>query len=269
MAFDGREFARVRNAVLLICAPAWILLLVQPAGMGIFTHCPATSSEVMPRTINTPTSVAIAWALMLIAMMSPALIPPIRHIHLRSFTHRRARSIFLFVTGYAAIWMGLCWAPLGIERIVTLFAPQSYPAAVCALLIALVWQFSPIKQLCLNRCHASPSLVAFGLAADFDAFRFGMTHGIWCAGSCWPLMLFPMLLPGGHVMAMAIVAILIFSERLEPPKPLRWRCRGFGKATRIVFAHARIRRESSLDSQVRGVRIARVPGQPSFSSRAV
>ena len=108
-------------------------------------------------------------------------------------------------------------------------------------LIALFWQFSPIKQRCLNRCHAHPELAAFGAVADFHAFRFRITHGIRCAASCWALMLFPMLLPHGPVVAMATVAVLIFRERLEHPRPPCWRLRGLGKMARIVVAQARIR----------------------------
>jgi predicted metal-binding membrane protein len=109
------------------------------------------------------------------------------------------------------------------------------------ILLAIVWQLSPVKQRCLNRCHAHTELAAFGVAADLDALRFGVSHGIWCAGSCWALMLSPMLLPQGHVAAMAIVAVLTFSERLEHPKPPSWRWRGLGKVSRIAAAQARIR----------------------------
>ena len=143
--------------------------------------------------------------------------------------------------GYAAIWMTLGGVLLAIELAVKLYAPQSYLPAAGAVVTALVWQFSPIKQRCLNRCHTPTELAAFGAAADFDALRFGVTHGIWCASSCWALMLSPMLLPRGHVLAMAAVAVLIFGERLEQPRPPCWRCRGLGKATRIVVARARIR----------------------------
>jgi predicted metal-binding membrane protein len=248
MIYDAREFARVRHPVLLISALTWILLLVERDSMSMFAHCPAASSAAMPLSasfqmllaMSSPASLAAGWALMLVAMMSPVLIAPIRHIRLRSFTHRRARSIALFVTGYAAIWMALGTVLLAIELAVKLFAPQSYLPVAGVVLIAVVWQFSPIKRRCLNRCHAHTVLAAFGTAADLDALRFGVTHGIWCAGSCWALMLFPMLLARGHIVAMATVAVLIFSERLEQPGPRCWRWRGFGKAIRIVVAQTRI-----------------------------
>lgn len=247
--YDARELARVRNCVLLLSAITWMVLLVEPGSMRMFAHCPATKSGAMPLpallqmllAMNPPASLAAGWALMLVAMMSPVLIQPVCHIRRRSFTHRRARAIALFVAGYAAIWMALGGVLLGMDLAVRLLAPQSYLPAAGVVLIALVWQFSPIKQRCLNRCHAHTELAAFGAAADFDALRFGVTHGIWCAGSCWALMLFPMLLPLGHVAAMAAVAVLIFGERLEPPRPPGWRWRGLGKAIRIVVVQARIR----------------------------
>jgi predicted metal-binding membrane protein len=249
MTYDARELARVRNPVLLVSAVTWILLLVEPGSMGRFAHCPATTSGAMPLSasfqillaISEAASLMVSWALMLVAMMSPVVISPVCHIRLRSFTHRRARSTVLFVTSYAAIWTALGGVLLAIELAAMLFAPQSYLPAAGVVLIALVWQFSPIKQRCLNRCYAHTELSAFGAAADFDALRFGMTHGIWCVGSCWALMLFPMLLPRGHVFAMATVAILINSERLEQPRPACWRWRGLGKAVRIVVAQTQTR----------------------------
>jgi len=248
MIYDAREPARVRNLVLFLSAMTWLLLLIEPGSTSMFAHCPVTKSGTpwpasfqMLLAMNPPAQLAAGWALMLVAMMSPVLIQPIRHIRLRSFTHRRARSIMFFVAGYAAIWMVLGGGLLSVSLAAKLSAPESYLVAGGIALIAVVWQFSPIKQRCLNRCHGHRELAAFGIAADFDALHFGTTHGIWCAGSCWALMLFPMLMPRGHIIAMAAVAILIFGERLEQPRPPCWRWRGLGKAVRIVIAQARIR----------------------------
>src|SRR5262249_8142641 len=94
-------------------------------------------------------------------------------------------------------------------------------------LIAFVWQASPIKQRCLNRCHSHRPLSAFGVAADRDALLMGLDHGRFCVGSCWAIMLFPMLLPEGHVAAIAAGTLLVFCERLDPARPPAWRLRGF------------------------------------------
>jgi len=117
--------------------------------------------------------------------------------------------------------------------------PQSYLPATIVGLIALLWQASPFKQRCLNRCHSHRPLAAFGFAADLDVFRFGLEQGLWCVASCWAAMLFPMLLPEGHFIAMAAVAVLMFCERLDPPRAPAWRWRGFGTAVRSLSLRLR------------------------------
>jgi predicted metal-binding membrane protein len=238
------DLARVRNPVLLVSALAWILLLSAPS--GIMTHCSMLSAGAAPSfrmvvAMNPPGPLAAGWLLMLTAMMLPILTPALWHIRASSFTHRRARASALFLAGYGAVWMvaGIVLSACGLAAI--LLSRQPYTAAAAVLPIAAVWQFSPARQRCLNRCHAHREIAAFGAAADLDAVRFGVTHGGWCAGSCWALMLLPMLLPRGHAIAMAAVAILIFGERLEQPSSPCWRVRGLGRLQRMVIFHARMR----------------------------
>lgn len=250
MIEEPREAARTRYTVLLISAIAWALLVLTPDG-GMLTHCPAAASGAiwpvpslwkllaMSLSMCAPVSLMAGWALMLAAMMSPALIQPVRHIQLRSFVRRRARLVTLFVLGYTAVWMGIGCVLLGLQLVIAIIAPQSWLPAVVVVLLAVVWQCSPIKQRCLNRCHAHLELAAFGPAADFGALRFGVVHCLWCAGSCWVLMFASMLLPRWHIAAMAIAAVLIGCERLERPQQPCWRPRGLGKVTRIVRARAR------------------------------
>jgi len=247
MTLGPAERARISIPILLVSATMWMMLLVNRGSIMTLAHCPVTDSGAslvsfqMLLAMNPPSSLAAGWAVMLLAMMSPTLIAPISHVVERSFKSRRARSVILFVIGYAAIWMTAGIVILAVQLGLSLIAPQSYlPAAVVGL-IAFVWQCSPIKQRCLNRGHNHRELAAFGMAADRDAFSFGITHGLWCVGSCWALMLFPMLLAQGHLAAMAAVTFLMISERLEQPEPLGWRLRLRGKLMRIAVAQTRIR----------------------------
>jgi predicted metal-binding membrane protein len=246
----AREVTRVRYPLLAISALAWGALAAGPSmhvpGMHLF--CSAIGSRTAPVAaslsilllLNPPSALATGWALMLVAMMSPLVIPEIHHIRFTSLARRRARSIALFVTGYGGVWM-LCGASLtGAAIAALILAPGSYIPAIVTGVIACVWQASPFKQRCLSKCHENRPLRVFGLEADLDAVRFGWTRGVWCAGSCSWLMLLPMLLPKDHLLAMAAVAVLIFCERLEDPEPPTWKMRGLGKATRMVVARIRI-----------------------------
>lgn len=249
MRMTTREHTRINILILLISAITWMMLLVNPRSIMTLAHHHHMAAQSglslvslqMLLEMNPIPSLMAGWALMLIAMMSPTLITPIHHIRERSFKRRRARSVTLFVVGYAVIWMAAGGVLITLMLLLNLLVPLSYLPAVVVGIVAFVWQCSPIKQRCLNRCHNHRELAAFGIAADLDVLRFGMTHALWCTGSCWALMLLPMLLLQGHVVAMAVVAFVIISERLEQPRPLRWRLRFPSKLIRIVIAQTWIR----------------------------
>jgi predicted metal-binding membrane protein len=234
---------QVRAPLVLISAAAWIALVIEPGGAAFPSHCspkmlartlPSMSLE-LPETLEPIASLAFGWALMLAAMMGPLVAAPVRHVRDRSFARRRTRAVALFGFGYVAIWMAAGVMLLALATAVRLIAPESSVMPL-GTLIAAIWQCSPLKQRCLNRCHARSEVAAFGPAADVDALRFGLTHGVWCAGSCWALMLLPLLVSRGHVAAMAAVALWLLAERLDRPMPPRWRVRGVGKAARLVIA---------------------------------
>ena len=224
-----------------------MMLLVNPGSIITLAHCPVTDSGAslasfrMLLAMNSISSLTAGWALMVVAMMLPVLSSPIHHVRARSFKRRRARSVTLFIVGYAAIWMAAGGVSIATMLMLNVLAPQSYLPAIAIGIIAFVWQCSPMKQRCLNRAHNHSELAAFGVAADLDALRFGIMHGFWCVGSCWALMLLPMLVLEWHLAAMAAVTFVIISERLESPKPLSWRLRLRGKLMRILIAQTRIR----------------------------
>src|SRR6266446_6867410 len=168
MTTSRQERARIYILILLISAMAWMMLLLNPGGIMTFSHCPIADSGAslvsfqMLLAMNPLSSMAAGWALMLVAMMSLTLIAPIGHIFERSFKRRRARSVTLFVLGYAAIWMTAGSVLLAAKLSLSLLAPRSYLPVALVGLIAFVWQCSPIKQRCLNRGHNHRELAAFG-----------------------------------------------------------------------------------------------------------
>ena len=148
--------------------------------------------------------------------------------------------MLLFVAGYMVAWMITGVGLQAMALAARWAAPEPLLCFGLAAAVAALWQVSPAKQWCLNRCHRQPHLAAFGAAANRDAFEFGLTNGASCVGACWALMLLPLLAGHGHFFAMIAVTLFIFAERLESPAPLAWRWRGPGKALRIVAAQARI-----------------------------
>lgn len=242
-----KRSTRVNLRILLISAAVWAALLVEPWGAGTLTHCPVSDSGAsaaslqMMLEMNPFWSLMAGWALMLVAMMGPTLLSPIQHILKRSFKKRFTRSALFFVLGYGVVWMAAGVVIVAAVIALNLFFPRSYLPTIVVGLIAVVWQFSPIKQRSLNRNHNHRELAAFGYAADIDLFRFGFSHGLWCVASCWALMLFPMLVPQAHFTAMALDTYIMISERLESPAVPKWRLRFPDKLFRIAIAQFRIR----------------------------
>ena len=147
--------------------------------------------------------------------------------------------MLLFVTGYATLWICVASGLQLLALAVHAAAPNSLPYFVAAA--AVLWQASPGKQWCLNRCHRRPQLAAFGAAADRDAFVFGLAHGASCAGACWALMLLSLSVANLHLPVMMAVALFVAAERVERPAQVAWQWRWPGKALRITAAQLRIR----------------------------
>ena len=200
-----------------------------------------------------PASWAVAWALMLTAMMLPLLIAPIRHVRDRSYASRRYRAIALFLAGYGSVWMVAGGVLLAVAALAGGIARAiAFPAAAVASLtvgLAIAWHCSPARQRCLNRMHAHPAIAASGAAADLAVLRFGLAHGCLCVGTCWALMLLPLTLPGGHLPSMAGVTAWLLAERIEAPAPPSWQIRIPERAARIVasWVTRRVRPRPRLD----------------------
>jgi predicted metal-binding membrane protein len=203
---------------------------------------PLPVSLKLALVFNSASDLALGWILMIVAMMTPLVVAPLRHVCDRSFARRRVRSMLLFASGYMAVWMAAGAALAALALTLRWAVPDWRLCLALGLVVAVAWQVSPAKQWGLNRCHARPRLAAFGLAADRDALGFGLTYGASCVSACWPLMLLPLVMGHGHIWAMICIALFAFAERLERPSPLAWRWRGPGKALRIAAAQIRLAR---------------------------
>lgn len=261
MDLNRRELACVQFGVLGASAAAWIAIVASSLGLGQGGLADALCSSTPSArwlTAGWIQSTSGGWLLMIVAMMGPMTLPAIVHIRISTFANRRRRAVSLFVLGFMAAWVIPGLAMTALATAVRDATANSTGPAALAVLVACVWQVSPLKQRCLNRCHAHRPLSAFGLKADVDALRLGLRHGLWCIGTCWALMLAMVLMPGWQLAAMVVVAVLAFCERLDPPSAPAWRLRGFRTAglwLRREIVHARLRalrqRGQSAERQAR------------------
>jgi predicted metal-binding membrane protein len=199
--------------------------------VGALLCAPADAHAVAPWPLlafTSPAALVAGWALMVAAMMPPLIVRPLLHVRAQSLARRRTRAVLLFGAGYGSVWLaaGLVLQPLA-WMLASLAPSAPWFGVAAAALLALLWQVSPAKQVCLNGCHRQPALAAFGLTADLDTLGFGVGHALWCVGTCGPLMLLAESVhtSTGLLVAMPVAAVFVLAERFEPPGPFVWRLR--------------------------------------------
>ena len=244
MGRDWRRFDVVLVMAMLASLFAWTALALDGGGLMLPAFCSTGAPWAVPLSAwlqlafasVSLSNLAFGAALMLAAMMSPFVIEPVRYVRDRSFARRRGCAMILFVAGYATVWMMTAVALQALALVVIWAIPAPLVRVGVASALCVAWQFSPAKQWFLNRCHRRAHLSAFGIAAERDAFAFGLSNGASCVGTCWALMLLQLVVGNGHIFLTIAVMLFAFAERLERPAPLAWRCRGPGKAVRIGHA---------------------------------
>ena len=177
--------------------------------------------------LNPPAQLIMSCLIMLVAMMTPLLARPIAHLWNHSPARLRAPAITFFVATYAGIWLLAACVLMAVAVGLKAFASAAaLPTPALAVVIALVWQATPAKQTCLNRCHRLPRLSAFCSATVWDCVRYGAMTALWCVGACWALMLAPLVVDEMHFATMAGVAAVLFVERQA--RATRWRLETIG-----------------------------------------
>ena len=205
-------------------ALAWLCLLWLSGGEHTLALCIAPRPTLFDGVIANlaagfdavaPGRWAVEWALMIVAMMFPLLVPMVRHVAARSFAARRERSVGLFVAGYAMVWLTAAAlssvALVAARAVLQTLHLAPWAGLICCGLAAL-WQVSKAKRRAINRCHGTVALRPWAGDADRDAFRFGLLHGTRCARACLPVMVLPLV--GGYGLpAMAAIAAILLAER--------------------------------------------------------
>jgi predicted metal-binding membrane protein len=84
------------------------------------------------------------------------------------------------------------------------------------LLLAGVYQLTPIKHAFLSRCRPKGAVfTSFGQSRSCNAWIVGLLHGIFCLGSSWMLMLLMFAVGGVNLFWMLVLGVMMMSERLN------------------------------------------------------
>lgn len=85
------------------------------------------------------------------------------------------------------------------------------------VILAGLYQFTPLKQACLRNCR-SPFAFVLNHWRDgwTGALRMGLEHGSYCLGCCWMLMALLFVVGVMNLLWVAVLAVFVFAEKLLP-----------------------------------------------------
>jgi len=231
MALSAASLLRGERRIVLLALVgvtviAWMYLVVARPGMDMsMPDMPDMPDMAMP--FAAPWVFAMWWVMML-GMMLPSAAPMV--LTFASLQQRKRERdepyvpTALFVAGYLLVWGAFSLAATAAQWLLQasgLLSPMMALASTmlggAVLILAGIYQFTPLKQACLRLCR---SPFAFVLNHWRDgrggALRMGASHGLYCLGCCWVLMALLFVVGVMNLIWVAAIAAFVFAEKLLP-----------------------------------------------------
>lgn len=168
------------------------------------------------------------WAIMMVGMMVPSAAPMIL---IYAAVARKAEkqgtpiaSAWAFTLGYLFMWtvfsLAVTLAQWQLDK-AALLSPlmvSNSPKFGASLLIAAgIYQWLPVKDNCLTHCRSPFHFIStHWRPGKIGALLMGISHGTFCIGCCWALML--LLFVGGvmNILWIAAITIFVLLEKVLP-----------------------------------------------------
>ena len=222
-----RDRAIVGAGLAGITLLAWIYLVqmaraMAPMDMGM------AMPQMHPWSVAELAMLIIMWGIMMVAMMLPSAAPMIltfATVHRRRGEQRRpVVSTGVFVLGYVVVWSAfsvaaalLQWA-LHAAALLSPAMTSTSPFVGGGLLVAAgLFQWTPLKNICLAHCRSPLSFVMTEWREGArGAFIMGVRHGIYCVGCCWVLMGLLFVAGVMNLLWVAAIAVFVLIEKVVP-----------------------------------------------------
>ena len=231
VALNRRDRRVVLLALFGVTALAWLYLLAMrqnTSGM-VMNDMPGM---VMPTIAAwTPTTLALTfamWWVMMLGMMVPSAAPMVLTFTTLNRSKRaRGQTVVptsIFVLGYLIVWGGFSlsatvaqWALDRFAMLSPMMATISPVLGGALLILAGLYQFTPLKQACLRNCRSPFAFVLnHWRNGRAGALSMGLEHGGYCLGCCGMLMLLLFVAGVMNLLWVAAIAVFVFAEKLLP-----------------------------------------------------
>lgn len=217
-----RPRARLPRAVPVVVAAAWVAMVAaQLTGRDGLVHQHALIEQGLP--IVGVAAFALAWVLMIVAMMVPSTLGMVG-LYARTSAkdaHPR-RALVAFLGGYVAVWTCFGIVALGADvglhhavDAVPWIADRPWVVLAGALALAGAFQFSALRERCLHVCrHPFAYLFQHYRPGERAGLALGWSHGLFCLGCCWALMVLMFAVGVANLAWMAVLTAVMVYEKV-------------------------------------------------------
>ena len=169
-------------------------------------------------------SMYLMWAVMMVPTAAPMILVFAAVNRRRRDNDRPFVPTGIFLAGYLVVWFGFAllatlvqWGLHEAELMSSMMGAVSPVLGGGLLLTAGVFQWTPFKSACLNRCRTP---IGFIMSEWREGTRgtlnMGIRHGIYCLGCCWFLMGLMFVAGVMNLLWMAAIAGYMLVEKVVP-----------------------------------------------------
>lgn len=206
---------------------AWLYLFDIAADMEAMSVAMPDMS-VKPWDASYALMIFLMWSIMMVGMMLPSVTPAV--LIYQGIVRKAAREgktiapTWIFTGGYLLMWIlfsvfacAAQWALDSTALLSPMMVSTSGPLGAVLLIGAGIYQWLPIKNVCLRHCRSPIEFISSHWQADNKgALMMGARHGLYCLGCCWLLM--SLLFLGGvmNLLWIALITVFVLVEKLLP-----------------------------------------------------
>jgi predicted metal-binding membrane protein len=228
-AIPPRDRILIVSCIVLVTGLAWAYLVQRVSEMVSAHPSPMPDMAMTMRSATWGAAELVLtffmWAVMMVGMMGPSALPVLLVFgasHARRADRGVPTIVLLFGLGYLTVWLGFSAGATIAQWALSQGALLSSSMDVVGpwlggvlLVLAGVYQLSPVKRACLEHCQSPMSfLMSHWRDGARGAFEMGLRHGLYCLGCCWALMAVLFVVGVMNLVWVGALTVFILAERI-------------------------------------------------------
>jgi predicted metal-binding membrane protein len=170
----------------------------------------------------------VMWSVMMVAMMVPTAASMILVFAKIQRQRRQQERPYvptgIFLSGYLLVWTGFSvlatcaqWGLHSAALLSPMMVSTSPILGGMILLVAGIFQWTPLKYTCLKYCRSPLSfLITDWREGHRGALLMGLRHGSYCTGCCWFLMALLFVAGVMNLLWVATITVFVLIEKVAP-----------------------------------------------------